>query len=345
MNIDPVQLARELIDIPSPTGEEGAVARHLQTRLPGLGFETSLHEVAPGRWNVLARAGGAPRVVLCTHIDTVPPFFPSRVEEGWLYGRGACDTKGILASMIAAGARLVDSGVRDFALLLVIAEETDSIGAKRANEEFAALGTEAIIVGEPTESRFVRASKGALTCTVRFEGVAAHSAYPERGESAILKMTRAIEAIYAANWGEDSNLGKATANVGVVRGGQKANIIPAEAEFDMIFRTIDPPKTVEAKLAELVAQFGGRIIRSAGNPPTHMAVPPGEESVVVGFNTDVPHLPNLGTPLLFGPGSILDAHSATERIAIDAMHEAVTTYEKLVVDLLSGKVRLDGRRS
>jgi acetylornithine deacetylase len=345
MNIDPIRLARELIDIPSPSGAEGVLGQHLHEYLGKLGFSATLHEVEPGRWNVLARAGGAPRVVLCTHIDTVPPVFPSRVEDGWLYGRGACDTKGILAAMITAGTRLVDRGVRDFAFLLVVAEETDSIGAKRANIEFAGLGSEALIVGEPTQSRFVRATKGALTATVRFEGVAAHSAYPERGDSAIVKLAGAIQAIGAAVWGDDPVLGKGTANVGVVRGGEKANVVAASAELEAIFRIVETPEAVAERFARVVAPFGGTIVRTAGNAPVHMAVPPGKESTIAAFNTDVPHLRNLGVPFLFGPGSILDAHAATERISLDDLVAAVTTYEELVVDILQGRVDLNGRSS
>ncbi|MHB0969362.1 MAG: M20/M25/M40 family metallo-hydrolase [Thermoanaerobaculia bacterium] len=345
MTIDPVRLARELIDIPSPSGAEGVLGQHLHEYLREFGFSTSLHEVEPGRWNVLARGGGTPRVVLCTHIDTVPPVFPSRIQDGWLYGRGACDTKGILAAMITAGARLIEKKITDFALLLVVAEETDSIGAKKANREFADLGSKAVIVGEPTQSRFVRATKGALTATVRFEGIAAHSAYPERGESAILKMASAIQAIAASVWGDDPVLGRGTANVGVVRGGEKANIIPASAEFDVIFRIVEQPAAVLERLGRVVAPFGGTITHHAGNAPVHMAVPPDQESTVAAFNTDVPHLSNLGVPILFGPGSILDAHSAAERIAIDDLLAAVTVYEELVTDILDGKVRLDGRPS
>lgn len=345
MNIDPIRLARELIDIPSPSGAEGVLGQHLHGYLRELGFRASLHEVEPGRWNVFARAGGVPRVVLCTHIDTVPPVFPSRIHDGWLYGRGACDTKGILAAMITAGTRLAGRGVKDFAFLLVVAEETDSIGAKKANTEFADLGSEAIIVGEPTQSRFVRATKGALTATVRFDGVAAHSAYPELGDSAIVKMAGAIEAISASAWGDDPILGKGTANVGVVRGGEKANVVPASAELEAIFRIVETPEAVAERLARVVAPFGGTIIRKAGNAPVHMAVPPGKESAVAAFNTDVPHLRNLGVPFLFGPGSILDAHAATERIALDDLVAAVTTYDELVVDILEGRVRFDGRSS
>lgn len=336
MPIDPIALARQLIDIPSTTGNEGAVGELLDDLLTGYGFETDRQEIEPGRFNLYASAGGTPRVVINSHIDTVPPWFASYEDEEHLYGRGACDTKGIIAAMIAAGERLKARGLTDFAFLFVIAEETDSIGAKKANERYAQLGSEFVVVGEPTESRFVRASKGALTCVVSFRGVAAHSAYPERGDSAITKLVAAVAEINATDWGSDPILGRSTANVGVIRGGEKANIIPATAELEMIFRLAGPPDDTLAKLKELVARHDGEVTLARGNPAQWMVVPEGQEGIVVAFNTDVPHLGNLGKPLLFGPGSILDAHSATEKIAKRELLDAVGTYEEMVAGLLGG---------
>ncbi|MGH9457785.1 MAG: M20/M25/M40 family metallo-hydrolase, partial [Thermoanaerobaculia bacterium] len=336
--VDPIRLARELIDVPSVTGSELDHERVLASLLRDRGFTIEEQEVAPGRVNLFASAGGTPRVILCSHLDTVPPFFPSSETPEEIVGRGACDTKGIIAAMIAAGETLLGSGLRDFAFLFVVGEEADSIGAKEANRFFAGRGSEYVIVGEPTESRFARASKGALTATIRFEGVAAHSAYPERGESAIVKLASVIAAIYATDWGTDPELGAATPNVGVVRGGEKPNIIAAYAEAECLFRIVEPLEIVRERLAALVAPFGGTITRALGNDPVRMVVPEGKPSTVVAFNTDVPHLPALGRPLLFGPGSILNAHSATERIAKSEIIAAVETYRNLVSDLLTGNL-------
>lgn len=338
MPIDPIAFARRLIDVPSPTEHELAIGELLDDELTRLGFSTRRHAVSETRFNLLALAGGAPRVVLNSHIDTVPPWFASSEDDEYLYGRGACDTKGVIAAMIAAGERLHARGINDFAFLFVVGEETDSIGAKLANGELASLGSDFVVVGEPTESVFARASKGALTCVIRFEGVAAHSAYPHLGESAINRMVAAIAEINAADWGHDDMLGKTTVNVGVVRGGEKPNIVPARAECELIFRLVTTPEDVEAKLRDLVAQHGGRIIVSRGNPPQFMLVPEGQKSAVVAFNTDVPWLSSLGRPLLFGPGSILDAHGANERIAKRDLLAAVDTYEQMVISLLEGRV-------
>ncbi len=336
--IDPIALACRLIDVPSPTESELAVAELLEHELTRLGFATQRHDVSETRFNLLARAGGRPRVVLNSHIDTVPPWFASSQDEEFVYGRGACDTKGIIAAMIAAGERLRARGIDDFAFLFVVGEETDSIGAKTANDAFANLGSEYVVVGEPTESAFARASKGALTCTVRFEGVAAHSAYPHLGESAINRMVAAIAEINARAWGHDAVLGETTVNVGVVRGGQRPNIIAAEAECELIFRLVTTPEDVQTKLEDLVAEHRGRVTYSRGNPPQFMVVPEGQKSQVVSFNTDVPWLTNLGKPLLFGPGSILDAHGKNEKISKRDLLAAVGTYEEMVVSLLEGRV-------
>lgn len=338
MPIDPLTFARELIDIPSPTEDERAVGEFLDAALARAGFATRRLPVTDTRFNLLASAGGRPRVMINSHIDTVPPWFASSEDDDYIYGRGACDTKGVIAAMIAAGERLRARGVNDFAFLFVVAEETDSIGAKRANVELADLGSEYVVVGEPTESKFARASKGALTVTLRFEGKAAHSAYPHLGDSAINRMIAAIAEINAADWGTDEILGDATVNVGVVRGGERANIIPALAECDMLFRLVTTPDDVLTRLGALIARHGGAIAMQRGNPPQRMTVPEGQPSSIVSFNTDVPWLSALGKPLLFGPGSILDAHGVNEKISKRELLAAVDTYESMVIALLEGRV-------
>lgn len=339
MTFDPIAFARQLIDVPSPTENELAAAQLLERELTRLGFATRRQDVSPTRFNVLALAGGPPRVILNSHIDTVPPWFAAWEDEQFLYGRGACDTKGIIAAMIAAGDRLRRRGIDEFAFLFVVGEETDSIGAKAANVAFADLGSQYVVVGEPTESKFARASKGALTCHITFKGVAAHSAYPHLGESAINRMVAAIAEINAADWGTHEVLGKTTVNVGVVRGGERPNIIPAHAECELIFRLVTSPEEVQHRLEMLVSNHDGRITLARGNAPQFMVVPEGAESHVVAFNTDVPWLTGLGKPLLFGPGSILDAHGAKEKISKRDLLAAVGTYEEMVISLLGGRVQ------
>jgi acetylornithine deacetylase len=336
--IDPIAFTRQLVDIPSTTENELAVAEFLERELTRLGFSCRRQAISATRFNLFAMAGGRPRVILNSHLDTVPPWFGSSEGGDFLYGRGACDTKGVIAAMLAAGERLRAREITDFAFLFVVGEETDSIGAKSANTQFAGLGSEYVVVGEPTESTFAKASKGALTCIVRFEGVAGHSAYPERGESAINKLVAAVSEINATNWGEHELLGQATANVGVIRGGVKPNVIAGDAEAEMIFRVVTDLEDVRARLESILKKHSGTIVKAGGNPPQFMIVPEGAKSMVVSFNTDVPHLRGLGKPLLFGPGSILDAHGPKEKISKKELLAAVETYEQMVISLLEGRL-------
>ena len=336
--IDPIAFARQLIDIPSTTENESAVGEFLDRELTRLGFACERQTIGEQRFNLFASAGGRPRVIINSHIDTVPPWFAASEDEEYLYGRGACDTKGVYGAMIAAGERLKAHGINEFAFLFVVGEETDSVGAKTANTAFAGRGSEFVVVGEPTESTFARASKGAFTCTVRFEGLAGHSAYPERGDSAINKLVAAITEINAADWGTHELLGNATVNVGVIRGGVKPNIIAGEAEAEMIFRLVTDPDDARTRLEKIIGRHGGTIVKSGGNPPQFMTVPEGAASQVVAFNTDVPHLRSLGKPLLFGPGSIRDAHGPRERISKKELLAAVRTYEEMVISLLEGRI-------
>lgn len=329
--LDPLALTRRFIDIPSVTGEESAMAEAAAAVLRGIGFDVQFHLAAPGRPNVLATLD-APRVLLCSHLDTVPPFFPARDEGDYIYGRGACDTKGILAAMAGAAERLVQSGVRDVGLLWVVGEETDSIGAKRANADLQLPGVRFTLVGEPTESKYALAQKGGFKWTLRVRGAAAHSGYPERGQSAIDELVRLIGVVNATDWGHDALLGPGTANVGVVRGGLRANIVPASAEAEIFVRVVDTADAARERVRTLLA--GARLpvewSEETSNDPQHLFAVPGAPTTVVAFNTDVPHLPEFGRRLLMGPGSILDAHGPNERIRRDDVLAAVGQYEHAV---------------
>lgn len=329
-----IELTRRLIDIPSVTGEEAAVAHACEVELRRLGFEVSLQEISPGRPNVLA-VQDSPRILLCTHLDTVPPFFKSREARGWIYGRGACDTKGILAAMLGAVERLGLSGVRDVGVLLLVGEETDSIGAKRANAELPLSDVRYTIVGEPTESKFARAQKGGFTFTLSAQGKAAHSGYPQQGQSALTPLLPLLSELEATFWGEDPTLGGATVNIGVLQAGTAANVVPDAAVARVLIRVVDSVGLVRERLHALLQKHSDRIRCSEGpsNNPVQLMTLPGAEQTVVAFNTDIPHLTNFGKPLLMGPGSILDAHSATERIAKQEILKAVELYEQAVLYL------------
>ena len=330
--MNPFQLTRQLMSIPSVTGREGELGAFLSSHLAGLGYRVDRQNVTADRFNILAFNNGEPRVLLCTHIDTVPPILPVREDEDYLYGRGACDTKGIIAAMLEAGARLRRDGVMNFGYLFVVGEETDSAGAKAAN--ILKWNSEYVVVGEPTENRLARAQKGTVMATLSVTGRAAHSGYPEAGVSAIEGLWSVLDECRRANWGNDSVLGRGTLNVGVFNGGERPNIIPAHATAGIMIRTVESRSVVEERLRR-TAGDRAQVEIVAGSDPQIMFVVDGFPTTVVSFGSDVPYLGNLGQRLLVGPGSILDAHTADEKISKAELMRGVELYERLVRKLLA----------
>src|SRR6185369_8924344 len=218
------ELTRKLIDIPSVTYDELAVGRFLSSYLQELGFNVERQEVAPDRFNVIATTDASPRVVFSTNMDTVPPLIESREDDEFIYGRGSCDAKGIIAAQIFAAQRLRDEGVKDVGLLFTVDEETESLGAKVANKHPLARECRYLINGEPTDSRLATGTKGSMRVYITTEGRAAHSAYPEAGESAIDKLLDILDDIRACEWPEDSFFGTTTCNIGVISGGVRPNV-------------------------------------------------------------------------------------------------------------------------
>ncbi len=330
MPVDVVPLAAELLAIPSTTRDEGRAVEFVARWLVARGWNVNVQEVTPGRGNVWAsRKGGG--VTLSTHLDTVPPYFPPRSEGGKLFGRGSCDAKGIAAAMLTAADRLVKSGEERVDLLFVVGEERGSDGARLANQLPAT--SKFLINGEPTESMLASGSKGALRFIARTRGREAHSAYPQLGQSAIEPMLALLPELKTLKLPSDEVLGETTVNIGLIRGGTEANIIPGICEAEMMIRLVGDPapaKTVIDKWAEGRAE----IEYGAYTPAMHFHTVPGFEAKPVAFATDVPLLTNWGTPLLFGPGSIHVAHTTDEFVAIDELRESVEHYERLVRSLL-----------
>jgi acetylornithine deacetylase len=326
-----------LIDIESVTGNEKAVALFLADYLETLRYRVSLPEVAPDRFNVQAFAG-APDVVLTTHIDTVPPFMASREDDEFVYGRGACDAKGIVAAQIAAAGRLRARGEDRVGLLFVVGEERNSAGALHANTH--APGSRYFIDGEPTENKLAVGAKGSLRAEIVTSGRAAHSAYPEMGESAILKLLDILQEIRGQTFKPDPVLGETTVNIAILEGGTKPNVIPDRARAEIMYRLVEPAENLKGLLASTV---GGRgEIRFPFEVPIIRMIPvEGFEQTVVAFSSDLPFLSNWGRGFLLGPGSILDAHTEHERISKAELLRGVDLYERLAVRLLSEEVRRD----
>jgi acetylornithine deacetylase len=329
------ELTRTLMDIPSVSGEEGEVGRFLASHLEGLGYTVELQEVEPGRANVLARTGARARVVLSTHMDTVPPFIPSREDATHIHGRGACDAKGIIAAQLTAAARLRAEGVEEIGFLFTVDEELGSLGARAAAAHALGRECEYLINGEPTENRLAVGSKGSLRLRLLTEGRAAHSAYPERGESAIEKMLDVLADLRACVWPRDEFFGETTCNIGTLRGGTRPNVIPAEAAAELQIRLVTPSSTIKELLEQVVAGRARVEYMSAAEPVRMLSVE-GFEREVVRFTTDIPYLSTWGRPLLLGPGSILDAHTDGERVSKRELEEAVELYTRLARTLLRG---------
>jgi acetylornithine deacetylase len=330
--VTPIEFTRQLMNIPSVTGSEGELGNYLASHLSGDGYRVERQDVEPGRFNVVAFTGTPARVVFCTHIDTVPPVLPVGDDAEFIYGRGACDTKGIIAAMLEAGRRLRASGLSGFAYLFVVGEEVNGAGARAAN--VLPWRSEFVIVGEPTQNLLARAQKGTLNANLAFEGKAAHSGYPEEGRSAIEGLWRVLADCRDADWGAEPVLGRGTFNIGVFQGGERANIVPAKATAAVMIRTVEPGNIIRERLKRLVAGRADLEIVSS-NDPQVMHVVEGFPTTVVSFGSDVPYLTRLGKPLLVGPGSILDAHTANEKIGKRELMEGVDLYERLARRLLA----------
>jgi acetylornithine deacetylase len=343
MAIDPIDLARKLVNIESTSYHEGLAGAFLAEFLAAQGYAVERMPVeqpdlalTPGggmgaRFNVFATMPGVtPDVVLSTHMDTVPPFFGCTEDDEYLYGRGTCDAKGIIAAQVAAAERLCASGVKA-GLLFVVGEERDSAGANVANRN--PRGSRFLINGEPTDNRLALATKGALRVELRAYGRMAHSAYPELGDSAIDKLVEALHDVLAMPLPVEPEIGPATVNIGLISGGYAPNVIADKAEAHLLIRTVGPSEGVKDAVTQVVA---GRCevsfsldlacvrMRRIGELPT----------MVAKFATDIPSLTNWGEPFLLGPGSIHVAHTPDERISKKELLTCVDLY----VDLASSLV-------
>ena len=324
MNV--VDFARELIDIDSTTGIEQAAGNWLARQLRERGYGVTEQPVGNGRCNIVATLD-SPAVVLSTHYDCVPPFFASFLRDGRLYGRGACDAKGILAAQVAAAERLRDEGERRVGLLFVVGEERGSDGADTANR--SPIGSDYLINGEPTDNRLALATRGNLRVRLRATGRACHSAAPELGISAIDRLIDALVQLRGIELPSDPELGHTYYTIGLIDGGIAPNVVSPRASAEVMFRTVGPHddllKLLDAlrplvEIEEVLRVPHVRLKTWASSPA---------ETAVFPFTTDIPLLDRWGIPLLFGPGSFLLAHTAEEHIEVAEMERAISTYVEL----------------
>jgi acetylornithine deacetylase len=327
-------LTRKLIDIPSLSGDEEQVSRFLAGFLDSLGYKVELQPVAQGRSNLIATTFADPHVVLSTHMDTVPPFIGSSEDAEFIYGRGACDAKGIIAAQITALERLRSEGVSNVGLLFTVDEELGSLGARQANAHPLARACRFLVNGEPTDNLLAVGSKGSLRVRLKTSGKAAHSAYPEQGLSAIEPLLDVLEDIRGLQWPDHNFFGDTTCNIGVLQGGTRPNVIPSEAHADLQIRLVNRSSFIKHLLEDTVAGRAEVEYLSTAEPVRMHAVD-GISQTVVRFTTDIPYLSNWGRPLLLGPGSILMAHTDQERVSKRALLESVDLYSSIVRKLLA----------
>jgi acetylornithine deacetylase len=344
MPIDPIQLTKQLVDVESTTYHEAPAGEFLAGYLAAQGYTVERQPVEQPdparnpnagtgpRFNVYASLPGiTPDIVFSSHMDTVPPFLgPCREDADFLYGRGACDAKGIIAAQIAAAEKLRAANKR-IALLFVVGEERDSAGALVANQ--SPKGSRFLINGEPTDNRLALASKGCLRVELSARGKMAHSAYPELGDSAIDKLLAALHDIQALPLPVVEGIGDSTLNVGVIHGGVAPNVIADKAEAQLLIRLVGPAEEIKESILR-AADGRCDVNFSLKLPFIHMRAIPGFDTMIAKFTTDIPTLDAWGEPFLLGPGSILVAHTPDEKIRKSELLECVDLYVKLANSLL-----------
>ena len=324
------ELTRALVDIESITDNEERVGEYLYDLLSDLahGYGGSVEKmpVAPRRFNVFAH-WGEPIVTFSTHIDTVPPFFSSREDDEFIWGRGACDTKGIIASMISAIRQMLEAGERGLAMLLVVGEERNSIGAYSAAK--TPRGSKYLINGEPTENKLALGSKGALRYEILASGRMAHSAYPHLGESAIDKLLDALQRLRQVKLPVDPVLGASTLNIGVISGGRAPNVIPDQAKAEIFIRLVEDGSSTREAVREAVGGLA-QAKEVLCIPAVRLGSLPGFETTVMSYTTDIPAFGGAwGVPFLMGPGTIHVAHTSEERIAKRDILDAIEIYKNM----------------
>lgn len=331
---DLLALTRSLLAIPSPTGSEHAVTAWLAGHLEQLGWLVTRQPVRDGRENIYAHRG-APVVVFSTHLDTVPPDLPHTETESRIHGRGACDAKGIAAVMVTAAEELHTAGEDRIGLLFVVGEENGSDGALVAHR-LEPKGR-FIVNGEPTENQLVTAQKGVLRVTLTASGIAAHSGYPELGDSAIDHLLDTLERIRRIPMPFDPVLGPGTVNIGLIEGGAAPNVVAPRAHAELMIRLVGPSTELRAAIQE-AAGATVEVAFPLEIPVLRAPALEGYSETAVAFGSDLPFYGAWGVGYQLGPGTIHLAHTDKESIGKDELRDAVVQYIEVARTLLSRAV-------
>ena len=320
-----MDLFRQILSFDSTSGSERELGEWLADHLEAPYVDT--FEVGDGTLNILLRWSEQPRVVFCSHMDTVPPYIPPTFRDDRVCGRGSCDAKGQFYAMYRACQQLAAAGEKDFALLILSGEETGSWGARAfAKTDFRA---PLLVVGEPTDNKMVSASKGTKRFNLTFTGKAFHSGYPEQGLSAVELFVDFMEALRGADFPEDAELGRTTWNVGMLRSDNAQNILSPELTCRLYFRTTF---STDALVQEWVRARAGEhlhVEEFGGDAPARYLTLPGFPTAPVAFGSDAPHLTNFTQKIICGPGSIAVAHRDDEFLLRTDFEQAIDNYVKI----------------
>lgn len=335
------ELACKLIDIPSLSGNEKPMSDFLALWLEQRGWVVRLQEVETNRYNLFAArpTHANPALIFNSHMDTVPPYFPAKIAGSLITGRGACDTKSIIAAQLLAGERLLADGVDDFGYLYVVGEEVDHSGIIKANDLH--LNPQHFIVGEPTESKFASRQKGILRLAIDVKGQSGHSGYPHTGKSAVEPLICVLHDLIQYRWPADPMKGDTTVNIGKISGGIAANVIPDRARAEVMFRVSHSLSELKVTIEKIIADRVPFKI-NLSSEPLDLCTLPGMEAAPVSFHTDIPYFDFSGKAYLWGPGSIIDAHTDHEKIDCTELSQAVDHYHT-IAKRLCGTPKIVGK--
>ena len=353
-----------MLNIDSTSGKEAEFADFLANRLEGPGRRVEAYEVGDGTINLLV-SWGTPKVIFCSHLDTVPPYIPPTFGADVFHGRGTCDAKGQIFAMYEASKVLESKGYTDFGLLLLAGEETGSFGAKAYDSMMADTdeysGDVWLIVGEPTDNCMASAAKGTKSFELTFEGRACHSGYPENGQSAIEYFNDFMNALRSIVFPTDEILGQTTWNIGKLSSDNPQNILSDKLTCRLYFRTTFESDEMVCNIMKNIAgedaklRFGRRTVQDGsdfvskavapwqksmtvkafgGDTPSRFEVLPGFSSKPVAFGSDAPQLKSFKHKILCGPGSILVAHRPEEHILLKDIEHAINNYLRIYDEIM-----------
>lgn len=320
----------KILEIDSTSGREEFAADYIAQNFKPAGAEMEIQYIPNGKKNVFFKWGN-PGIIFCSHIDTVPPYIPPSRDNGIIKGRGACDAKGQIAAMYEACGQLEREGKNNFGLLILAGEEVGSYGAITANKLIT--GCEFVIVGEPTENKMIEAGKGNLLVEVTIKGKSCHSGYPENGDNAVERMRMFLNRLAELKFSDDDVLGKTTYNIGMLSSENAHNVVSAEVSFRVFFRTTFLTHDGIPDKLKSIADENTEIKFAYGDKPVKFHTVGGFEKGIVSYGSDAPELYNLGKRLLYGPGSILVAHTDEERVNISDLEKAVTDLKNIYYKL------------